>query len=128
MSNMNSTINGLKKRWVAAISALLSLLLVGKAKAAEGVVPLYGPPPVLYGPPPVLYGPMFQVTPGDMILKSLPAIGITFLIFVLAPLAGLIWYRKHGGAKKWPGIILGIIAAIFILLIISLIISIFSLS
>jgi hypothetical protein len=65
-------------------------------------------------------------TPEEMLLGLIPFIGGAFFVFVIVPVAGLIWYRKRGGTKKWPRVIVWILAALFALALAALIILLYS--
>ncbi len=113
---MSKIFKKLKGLWNLSVVGFLSLVFTNKAKA-EIAVPMYGVLPQ----PALMYG-VFPPTPGEISLKLLPFIGGVFLVFVIAPVTGLIWYRKHGGIKKWPSVIVWILAALFILALVVLII------
>lgn len=113
------TTNGISKKlkWIggSVLSGLLSLIFASGVKA-ELSAPLYG----MIDPVPV-YG-MPAPTPGGMLSELLPFIGGVFLVFVIAPIVGLVWYHKRGGTKKWPGIVVWILGTLFVLSLIILII------
>lgn len=105
---MSKIFKKLKGFWSLGVAVLLSLMFVKGTKALPA-------PPVnttgtFYG----VIGPEVTYFP----------IGIC-LAFIVAPIAGLIWYHKRGGTKKWPRVILWIIAGISILALIALIFSLF---
>ena len=99
---MNRILKKLKGLGGSVLGGLLSLIFTNGAKAQSMPVPLYGIQPPLP--------------------RLLPFIGGVFLVFVIAPVVGLIWYRKRGGTKKWPSIIVWILAALFVLALVTLII------
>jgi len=88
------------------VIGFLSLVFANKAKA-QYAVPMYG---------------VFPPTPGEILSRLLPYIGGVFLVFVIAPIIGLIWYRKRGGTKKWPKVVVWILAILFIVALITWII------
>lgn len=92
------------KKWqVLLLNGLLALIFANKTKAQEPIIianPLYG-----------------IRTPEEMLVGFLPWIVGIFLIFVAAPIAGLIWYRKRGGKKKWPTIVIRILVSFFVLVL-----------
>lgn len=100
--------NILKNLRNLVIGFLSGLFFVNKANAQL----------VLYGPPPPLYGPI----PGPNIMNLLPALAVYFTAFVIAPIAGLFWYRKRGGKKKWPTVVVCIVASFFLLSLIAFLI------
>jgi len=108
---MNRILKKLKGLGGSVLGGLLSLIFTNGAKAQSMPVPLYG-----IQPP----------TPGEILPRLLPFIGGVFLVFVIAPVVGLIWYRKRGGTKKWPSIIVWILAALFVLALVTLIILLYS--
>jgi len=108
---MNRILKKLKGLGGSVLGGLLSLIFTNGAKAQSMSVPLYG-----IQPP----------TPGEILPRFLPFIGGVFLVFVIAPVVGLIWYRKRGGTKKWPSIIVWILAALFVLALVVLIILLYS--
>ena len=97
-----------KKWWSQSLNGLLALIFAGEAKAQVTIPnPLYG---------------ILPPTPGEISVGLLP----WFLIFVAAPIAGLIWYRKRGGKKKWPTVVVWIIVSLFVLAIGALVFLVFS--
>ena len=107
---MNRISKKLKGLGGSVLGGLLSLIFASGTKAQSMPVPLYG----------------IQPTPGEMLSRLLPFIGGVFLVFVIAPVAGLIWYRKRGGTKKWPSVIVWILAALFVLVLVAFIILLYS--
>lgn len=108
---MNRIFKKLKGLGGSVLGGLLSLIFANGAKAQSIPVslPLYGPP-----------------TPGERLSELLPFIGGVFLVFVIAPVVGLIWYRKRGGTKKWPSVIVWILSTLFVIALIALIIFLYS--
>jgi len=94
----------------SSVASVLSLIFANEIRAQSMPVPMYG---------------VFRPSPGE-ILSRLLYIGSVFLVFVLAPIIGLIWYRKRGGIKKWPKIVVWILATLFVIALIALIIFIYS--
>ena len=111
---MNRIFKKLKGLGNSVLGGLLSLIFTNGAKAQ--IRPMYGIEP--------MYG--ISITPVEMLSRLLPFIGGVFLVFVIAPVAGLIWYHKRGGTKKWPSIIVWILAALFVLALVTLIILLYS--
>ncbi len=109
---MNRISKKLKGLGGSVLGGLLSLIFTNGAKAQSMPMPV------------PLYG--IQPSPGEMLSRLLPFIGGVFLVFVIAPVAGLIWYRKRGGTKKWPSVIVWILAALFVLALVALIILLYS--
>lgn len=104
IDNMKKFLKSFKKWKYLLFSSLLGLIFVNEAQA-QGIQlpsPLCG----------------LQLTPGEIFFGLLPLIGMTLLFFVVAPILGLILYRKRGGKKKWPLIIAWILGIISILIII----------
>ena len=89
-----------KKRGGLLLNILLGLIFANNVKALELPMPLYGPEPI---------------TPGEILSRLLPWITGAFILLVVAPILGLIWYRKRGGKKKWPAIITWILVTFFVL-------------
>lgn len=112
---MNRIFKKLKGLGGSVLGGLLSLIFTNGANAQMrsmyGIQPMYGIP---------------TPEPGEVLTRLLPFIGSAFLIFVIAPVAGLIWYRKRGGTKKWPSVIVWILAALFVLALVALIILLYS--
>ncbi len=120
---MNRILKKIKELGGSVLGGLLALIFTSGAKAQYSPVPEYGVsiPVPLYGVP--APGPMYGVlpTPGEMLLRPLPLLAGAFLVFVIAPVVGLIWYRKRGGKKKWPSVIVWILAALFVLVLVAFI-------
>lgn len=110
--SMNKILKKLKGLGSSVLGGLLSLVFTSETNAQS--MPIVNP----------IYG--ISLTPGELLSRLLPFIGGVFLVFVIAPVAGLIWYRKRGGAKKWPSIIVWILAALFVLALVGLIILLYS--
>jgi len=102
------------------IVIILSLIFADEVRAQFMPVPLYAPPP------PSL-PEAFLPSSGEILSRLLPYIGGVFLVFVIAPIIGLIWYQKRGGIKKWPKIVVWILAILFVIALTALIIFICSL-
>lgn len=94
-----------------SVASLLSLIFTNEARAQSMPVPLYG---------------VFWPTPEEILARLLPFIAGVFLVFVAAPIVGLIWYRKHGGMKKWPKIVVWILATLFVVALTAFIIFLYS--
>jgi hypothetical protein len=103
---MNIILKKLERLESLVLGGLLSLIFANGAKAQSLPMPLYG----------------VQPTPGEILSRNLPFIGSIFLVFVIAPIAGLIWYHKRGGTKKWPSIIVWILVGLFVLVLLALMI------
>lgn len=88
-----------KKRVGLLLNILLGLMF---ANNARGHLPV------------IEYGP-FYPTPKEAFSEILPWIAGAFILLVVAPISGLIWYRKRGGKKKWPAIITWALVALFVL-------------
>jgi len=95
----------------SSIASLLSLIFANEVKAQSMPEPL---------------DEVFWPTPGEMLVRLLPFITGVFLVFVAAPIAGLVWYRKHGGTKKWPKVVVRILAILFVIALAALIILLYS--
>lgn len=108
-SRISKKLKGLKS---SVLGGLLSLIFTNETRAQS--ISLANP---LYGGRPV--------APSEMLLRLLPYIGGVFLVFVIAPVVGLIWYRKHGGTKKWPSVIVRTLSVLFVLALVALIILLF---
>jgi len=107
---MKNIFQKVKRIFSSVAIGLLSLVFTSEAKA-QYAVPMYG---------------VFRPTPGEILGRLLPFIAGVFLVFVVAPIAGLIWYRKRGGMKKWPKVVVWILAILFVVALTSLIIFLYS--
>jgi len=91
------------KKWRSLLfNSLLGLMFANRVRAFDLPMPLYGPEPII---------------PTELLSRLLPWIGGAFVLLVVAPILGLIWYRKRGGKKKWPAIIACILVLLFLLAI-----------
>jgi len=107
---MKNIFQKVKKGFGSVVISLLSLVFTNEAKA-QYAVPMYG---------------VFLPTPEEILSRLLPFIGGVFLVFVVAPIVGLIWYRKRGGTKKWPKVVVWALAILFVVALVSLIIFLYS--
>lgn len=102
--------NIFKKLKSSTVTGLLSLIFTNEARAQSMPMPMYGPFP----------------SPTHILMRLLPFLIAAFLIFVAAPIAGLVWYRKRGGTKKWPRVVVWILAILFVVVLTALIILLYS--
>lgn len=107
---MKNIFQKVKRIFSSGAISLLSLVFTNEAKA-QHAVPMYG---------------VFLPTPEEILSRLLPFIGGIFVVFVVAPVVGLIWYRKRGGTKKWPKVVVWTLAILFFVALISLIIFLYS--
>ena len=79
------------------IVTILSLLFIDKT----GAMCWYGPPS------------------RELIFRmSILPIASGFLLFVISPIIGLLWYKKKGGKRKWPKTLAVISISLFFILLI----------
>lgn len=104
---MKNIFQKVKKVFSSGVIGLLSLVFTNEAKAQYAVpMPMYG---------------VFRPTPEEILSRLLPFIGGIFVVFVVAPVVGLIWYRKRGGTKKWPKVVVWALAILFVIALVLLI-------
>lgn len=100
---MTKKLQGAKKK----IGAVATGILFSNLANAEIIPnPLYGMP-----------------TPEETLSSLSLAIFSSFFIMVIAPVIGLIMYRKMGGKRRWPNVIVSVLAIIFTLCLLVLIIT-----
>jgi hypothetical protein len=57
-------------------------------------------------------------SPFIIITRLIP---VAFMVFIVVPIIGLVWYRKKGGKKTWPKAVVWILASFFILVLVFLV-------
>lgn len=93
----------------SSIIGLLFLVFTNQAKAQHAVA---------------MYG-VIRPTPREILGGLFPYIAGVFLIFVAAPIVGLIWYRKHEGIKKRPNVVVWALVTVFVMVLAALLVLIY---